>query len=181
MRRSLEILACLSALCRLWRSTTSNSKFVSALFKLHTLSGEQWKSCLCLWMLLPLKIFYEKTNASIHLWLGPGSRPINIQNRTGSMYFIRFIVLPDNRTNDVCTRVKKTVCNQDIFNETKCPPASSQIKQYDLVNYQIIVKPNFSQQTNLQRCSMRPWFPKSQTYLVSSCVFCFSSLSTRIY
>ena len=35
-------------------------KFVSALFKLHTLSGEQWKSCLCLWMLLPLKIFYEK-------------------------------------------------------------------------------------------------------------------------
>ena len=83
-------------------------KFVSALFKLHTLSGEQWKSCLCLWMLLPLKIFYEKTNASIHLWLGPGSRPINIQNRTGSMCFIRFIVLPDNRTNDVvCTRVKK--------------------------------------------------------------------------
>ena len=38
------------------------------------------------------------------------------------------------------------------------PPASSQIKQYDLVNYQIIVKPNFSQQTNLQRCSMRPWW-----------------------
>ena len=140
MRRSLEILACLSALCRLWRSTTSNSKFVSALFKLHTLSGEQWKSCLCLWMLLPLKIFYEKTNASIHLWLGPGSRPINIQNRTGSMCFIRFIVLPDNRTNDVvCTRVKKLNVIKTFLMRPNVqgPPASSQIKQYDLVNYQI--------------------------------------------
>ena len=170
-------------------------KFVSALFKLHTLSGEQWKSCLCLWMLLPLKIFYEKTNASIHLWLGPGSRPINIQNRTGSMCFIRFIVLPDNRTNDVvCTRVKKTVCNQDILNETKCPWSASFISDQaiwvifififmsqmtssnlfsDVCVVVVIVyhkfrsetkserhrQPKFfSQQTNSQRCSMRPWW-----------------------
>ena len=109
----------------------------------------------------PFENLLWKTNASIHLWLGPGSRPINIQNRTGSMCFIRFIVIPDNRTNDVvCTRVKKLYVIKTFLMRPNVqgPPASSQIKQYDLVNYQIIVKPNFSQQTNLQRCSMRPWW-----------------------
>ena len=161
-------------------------KFVSALFKLHTLSGEQWKSCLCLWMLLPLKIFYEKTNASIHLWLGPGSRPINIQNRTGSMCFIRFIVLPDNRTNDVvCTRVKFFLCNQDILNETKCPRSASFISDQAIWPRQLsnhrqtkFLSTNEFTEVFYEALVM---FPKSQTYLVSSCVFCFSSLSNRIY
>ena len=88
----------------------------------------------------PFENLLWKTNASIHLWLGPGSRPINIQNRTGSMCFIRFIVLPDNRTNDVvCTRVKKLYVIKTFLMRPNVqgPPASSQIKQYDLVNYQI--------------------------------------------
>ena len=141
MRRSLEILACLSALCRLWRSTTSNSKFPSNLF-LHCLNctrsqGNNEKvafvfGCCSLWKSFMKNKCFDSSLTRSRLQTNKYPK----QNRINVFYQIYCFTRQQNKW--CCLYAcEKIVCNQDIFNETKCPPASSQIKQYDLVNYQI--------------------------------------------